>query len=288
VGADGRGLVYNGILHCASSSIRNEGFFSLWKGQLTYWLYDMSHLFLQPTLEGVLNDTFDLYDDTIPLVHLDSVGPNIATLVLSHLVVGLFLNPLEIVRTRLIVQSASSDKAKYNGPFHALLAIIKEEGYETLFWGKDVIPNALYHIFNPLFQHCTPLIIDRWLHLSAADAPLLYGLTELSLNTLQLVITLPLDTIRKRLHAQINTRTPNRPFLTTVRTRQAPYAGPLDCALRLVTEERVPRPTKLRPASFYMAHGIGALFRGFSFHVTSNLLTTTVSGLTGIKDDGDW
>lgn len=280
-----------GIWSTMGSLIKHptEGFLSLWKGQFTYWMYDMSHLFLQPTLEGALNDTFDLYDDTIPLVHLDTIGPNIATLVLSHLAVGLFLNPLEIVRTRLIVQSASPDKVKYNGPFHALLAIIQEEGYETLYWGKDILPSALYHLFTPLFQHCTPLIIDRWFHISPSDAPLLYSFAELALNTLQLMITLPLDTIRKRLHVQLNTRaSPQRPFLTAVRTRQAPYANSLDCALKLITEERVPKPSKLHPASFYIPHGIGALYRGFNFHATSNLVTTTVSSLTGIKDDGDW
>lgn len=69
-------------------------------GQYTNWIYEMLHLFAQPTLEATLNDTFDLYDDTIPLVHLDHVGPNIATMVTSHLVVGLILSPLELVRTR--------------------------------------------------------------------------------------------------------------------------------------------------------------------------------------------
>lgn len=74
--------------------------FPLMIGQYTNWIYEMLHLFAQPTLEATLNDTFDLYDDTIPLVHLDHVGPNIATMVTSHLVVGLILSPLELVRTR--------------------------------------------------------------------------------------------------------------------------------------------------------------------------------------------
>lgn len=69
-------------------------------GQLTNWMYEILHLFAQPTLEATLNDTFDLYDDTIPLVHLDRVGPNIATIVASNVVVGLVLSPLELVRTR--------------------------------------------------------------------------------------------------------------------------------------------------------------------------------------------
>jgi len=60
----------------------------------------MLHLFAQPTLEATLNDTFDLYDDTIPLVHMDRVGPNFATMVVSHVVVGFVLSPLELIRTR--------------------------------------------------------------------------------------------------------------------------------------------------------------------------------------------
>jgi hypothetical protein len=60
----------------------------------------MGHLFFQPTIEGVLNDTFDLYDDTIPLVYLEHAGPNIATIVTSHLVTGILLSPLEVARTR--------------------------------------------------------------------------------------------------------------------------------------------------------------------------------------------
>lgn len=78
----------------------HEGWRSLFKGQYTNWLYEISHLFLQPTLEGTLNDMFDLYDDTIPLVHLDHVGPNLATLVASNLIVGFILSPLELIRTR--------------------------------------------------------------------------------------------------------------------------------------------------------------------------------------------
>ncbi|KAK5814384.1 hypothetical protein F5H01DRAFT_24133 [Linnemannia elongata] len=79
-----------------------EGWLSLWKGQYTNWVYEILHLFAQPTLEATLNDTFDLYDDTIPLVHLDRFGPNMATMVTSHLVVGLILSPLELVRTRYV------------------------------------------------------------------------------------------------------------------------------------------------------------------------------------------
>src|SRR4051794_22347732 len=69
-------------------------------GHIAHWTYEMLHMLLQPTLEGTLNDMFSLPDETIPLVHLDAPLPNVATLVVSHLVIGVLLSPLELVRTR--------------------------------------------------------------------------------------------------------------------------------------------------------------------------------------------
>jgi fusion and transport protein UGO1 len=60
----------------------------------------MSHEMIQPTLEGYMNDAFGLYDDTIPLHHLDRAFPNFATMVGSHLITGWLLSPLDLVRTR--------------------------------------------------------------------------------------------------------------------------------------------------------------------------------------------
>jgi hypothetical protein len=77
-----------------------EGWRSLVKGQYTGWLHGMLQLLLQPAVEGTLNDLFDLYDDTIPLIHLERIGPNLATLLGSHVLVGVLLSPLEIARTR--------------------------------------------------------------------------------------------------------------------------------------------------------------------------------------------
>lgn len=51
----------------------------------------------------MLNDLFGLYDDTIPLSHLDRIAPNILTLVASHIVIGVLLSPLEIIRTRYVI-----------------------------------------------------------------------------------------------------------------------------------------------------------------------------------------
>ncbi|KAI8346597.1 hypothetical protein B0O80DRAFT_467839 [Mortierella sp. GBAus27b] len=133
----------------------------LWKGQFTNWVYEMLYLFAQPTLEATLNDTFDLYDDTIPLVHLDPVGPNIATMATSHL---------------------------YTGTFDCITTIIQEEGISTLWGGVNMYPTLVYHTLTPLLSNSILLIIDRVFKLSTADSPVLYALAELSLNMLDLLI----------------------------------------------------------------------------------------------------
>lgn len=67
------------------------------------WIHEMLWGFLQPGLQSMLNDLFGLYDDTIPLSHLDRIAPNILTLVASHIVIGVLLSPLEIIRTRYVI-----------------------------------------------------------------------------------------------------------------------------------------------------------------------------------------
>jgi fusion and transport protein UGO1 len=94
--------IQGGILDAMKALINHptEGWRSLFKGQYTAWVHGMLQLILQPAIEGSLNDMFDLYDDTIPLIHLERIGPNLATLLGSHVLVGVLLSPLEIARTR--------------------------------------------------------------------------------------------------------------------------------------------------------------------------------------------
>ncbi|CAO3598224.1 unnamed protein product [Absidia cylindrospora] len=264
---------------------QHEGWRSLFKGQYTNWLYEICHLFLQPTVEGSLNDSFGLYDDTIPLVHLDHVGPNLATLVTSHLLVGVLLSPLELIRTRLMVQSASPLHRKYKGPLHALRTILDEEGgLKGLFLNHNLWPTVLYHTLTPLLQNSTPLVIDRVLRISANDSPFLYGLAELGLNTLELMIMLPLETIRKRLQCQIRTRTPKKRFDSVVALRPVPYTGMVDAAYHIIKEEGGQRRGGKR-RTLSTGWGWRGLYQGFSMQCTSNIILFVLHAVNGIEDD---
>lgn len=275
----------------------------------------MLRTLLRPTLESSLNDLFGLYDDTIPLLHLDNVTPNITTLLASHLVVGVLLSPLEIVRTRVVVQSASPLCSKYNGPINALRTMFAEEGgIRGVYLSKNLIPTLFYHLITPLISCSTPLLIARLLRISAADSPILYGAAELTLSTLGLLVLLPLETIRKRLHCQV----PGE-FKTTVAIRPQPYRGVLDALYKIMKEEGTrhkrstktqnhkekknnkqwiddhsssdsdadlfPQPQAAHPkATVTSAWGIRGLYRGFTMQLAANVMLfvfQTVNGLDG-------
>ncbi|OZJ04111.1 hypothetical protein BZG36_02862 [Bifiguratus adelaidae] len=229
----------------------SEGWKGLFKGQFTHWTYEMLHVFIQPSIEGTLNDFFDLYDDTIPLVHLDRVGPNIATLVFSHAAVGFMLSPLEIVRTRLIVQSSKPDSKKYGGMVSALSTIVSEEGgfYSLYLHNNYLIPTILYHTVKPLMAALTPLVVSRWLRISPSDAPITFQSAVLAMHICQLLILMPIETIRKRLMLQYRyTPVPvgpiegPKPLVPIVRTRPTYYTGVMDTLYKIIKEEGRQQP----------------------------------------------
>ncbi|KAI8979473.1 Prenylcysteine lyase-domain-containing protein [Mycotypha africana] len=226
-----------GVLQILTSIVRQptEGWTSLFKGQTVTWIYEISKTLLRSALESTLNDMFGLYDDTIPLLQLDNVTPNIATLVVSHIIVGLLLSPLEIVKTRLIVQSAAPSCKKYNGLFHALRDLFKEEGGITgvYLYSKNLIPTIFHHTLTPLISCSTPLLVSRMLKVSPADSPLLYSVADLAISTVGLIVMLPLETIRKRLQCQL----PRERLKTTVAIRPQPYNGVLEALYRILKEE---------------------------------------------------
>ncbi|KAG0184841.1 hypothetical protein DFQ28_010354 [Apophysomyces sp. BC1034] len=297
-----------GVLEILSHIIKQptEGWKSLLKGQRVTWIYEMLRVFLQPSLERSLNDLFGLYDDTIPLMHLDNVTPNMTTLVASHLAVGILLSPLEIIRTRLIVQSSSPLSCKYKGIMHALLTMCREEGgLRSVYLSYNLIPTILYHIITPLISSSTPLIIDRVLHISASDSPISYGAAELAFSTLGLIITLPLETIRRRLHCQVN-------MSSAVALRPVPYKGVLDALYKIMKEEGTKNKKSTQPATRLKknsalydnssdsdddlpivsqpkstsAWGIRGLYKGFGMQMAANVMLFIFHTINGIEGGG--
>lgn len=194
---------------------------------------------------------------------------------------------------RMQVQSASPLQRKYKGPFHALKTIIQEEGgIRGLYLSHNLLPTILFHTITPLLQNTTPLIIDRVLRISANESPFLYSFAELGLNTLEVIITLPLDTIRKRLQCQIRTRTPgNKRFETVVATRPVPYTGIANAAYCIIKEEggkpsnrkKGKSSSALQRQSILTDWSLRGLYHGFNMQCTSNIVLFFLHAINGIE-----
>ncbi|PLW06197.1 hypothetical protein PCASD_25930 [Puccinia coronata f. sp. avenae] len=201
-----------------------------------------------------------------PLEHQSYPGLPLALAVGSSLATGLLLAPLDLVRTRLIVQSSQLRHRTYTGPVDALRTIIRTEGgLRNLFLHPALLaPALLENLLRPLLHLATPLAIDRLLGLDRAQEPVRYGLAELGFSCAALLLILPLETVRKRL--QLQSRAPPSPTSrrAAVVIQTTPSLSNLDALYRIVTEEKA---------------GVWGLFRGFNVGITANFVVFVLSVL---------
>ncbi|CAD6915231.1 unnamed protein product, partial [Tilletia laevis] len=122
----------------------------------------------------------------------------------SHLGTGLLLSPLDTVRTRLVAQSGLRHHRTYTSTWHAFSKMLNEEGgWRTAYFHPNVlIPTVLDYSLRPLLSMGTPLVIERWWGIDATNSPALYAAAELTLGTASLLVSLPIETVRRRLQLQ--------------------------------------------------------------------------------------
>ncbi|EJD55700.1 mitochondrial carrier, partial [Auricularia subglabra TFB-10046 SS5] len=274
------------------SGSRQEGWLSLWKGLLTSCLNDVLSAYLQRQLHHLFQ-TF-------------SPRPSIYVPVASHLITGVLLSPLDLVRTRLIVQSSMPEYRTYSGPLDALSQIIDHEGGVAgiYFHPHLLFPAILDNSLRPLISLFLPSFLGRVLGINEDANPVAWALTEFVSSCAGLLITLPFETVRRRL--QIQTRG-GRHLRACVETRPRPYAGVVDALYRIVSEERsdvpVPATWTLRPRAtggeattavvkeelgWLAGTGVGQLYRGFGTGVVASAIVMLLAILAGDDGDGGW
>jgi fusion and transport protein UGO1 len=257
---------------------------------MTAFVIDTASAKVQPVLLSTLSffasaaslstSTTTTSTSLLPLEHQAYPGLPLALSVGSYLATGLLLAPLDLIRTRLIVQSSQLRHRTYSGPLDGLKKLLHHcqikrpgAGIKTLFLSPTLFfPAFLDNLLRPLFHLATPLFIDRYLNLDRSHDPVRFALAEFVLSSTALLFLLPLETIRKRLQLQF----PSSPassssnllddhdagFKACVRLRPRPYNGIVDAVYRIIVEEK---------------SGLGALFRGFNVGVTANFLVFLLS-----------
>jgi len=287
-------------------NFHGEGWLSLWKGLLTSCIHDVTFANLQPLVDSVLHSLF-----------LSSQGgfyrPSPLLPVASHVLTGFLLSPLDLVRTRLIAQSSMPRYKTYTGPIHALCDILANEGgLRGIYLHPHLLIPAILETGLRSFMHVAlPAVIAPrlWLgpYVAVDTHPVAWAFAEVLAGCASLLVTLPVETVRRRL--QIQTRGTAKPMRTCVETRPVPYNGIVDALWHILTEERSDLPIK-RPRRKRMVEkekpreeeaevvggqgwlrrtGVGQLYRGLGMRLAASVIVFLLAVVGGGEDvEGGW
>lgn len=191
-----------------------EGWLALWKGLLTSCLSEIISSTMQPFIHQFIQSIF--------LPNLSPFHqPPIFLPIISHLLTGFVLSPLDLIRTRLIVQSHSLRYRTYTGPIDALSQILRDEGgLKGIYFHPHLfIPTVLENTIRPLVSLTLPGILAAQIgsNISENTHPISWSLAEFAGSCLGLLVTLPLETARRRL--QIQARGSAKPLRACVEVR---------------------------------------------------------------------
>ena len=177
-----------------------------------------------------------------------------------------------------------------------------------------LIPTILDNALRPIVSLALPGMITSyfgWGHITEDTHPVAWSMAELGSSCLGLLVTLPIETIRRRLQVQV--RGSAEPIKASVELRPAPYNGVVDALWHILTEERsdlpITRQARRRRMSrkgkekdeeaepderdeyqsWWRNTGLGQLYRGLGMRLGASAI---VFGLTlfggGEEVDGGW
>jgi len=285
---------------------RGEGWLALWKGLLTECVTDMLSSTMQPLIHNALQSIF------APTMASLYVSPASSTSLLipvaSHLITGFILSPLDLVRTRLIVQSFNPQHRTYTGPIDALRKIVRDEGGV---WGLYLhphllIPTILDNTIRSFFSLGLPPLLSARLFpgtlVSVESSPAAWGTVEFASSCIGLLATLPFETVRRRLQVQVRGR--GKTLKTCVEKRPIPYNGVVDALWHVLTEERSDLPVERvvgdrrkekgkgkeenGHVSIWRRTGLGQLYRGLGVRLGAGLIVFLLGVLIGGGDEPAW
>ncbi|KAH9949506.1 mitochondrial carrier [Amylocystis lapponica] len=296
---------------------KSEGWFSLWKGLLTSAVNDALSGTLQPIIHSLLQSM--LSPVLPPITPFSPSAMPLLLPVASHVVTGFLLSPLDLVRTRLIIQSSHPRYRTYSGPLDALREILAHEGglHGVYLHPHLLLPTLLDCTLRALVPLTLPGLVASYLGfgvpLAPETHPIMWAVAELLGSCAGLLVTLPFETVRRRLQAQV--RGDARPLRACVELRPKPYNGIVDAFWHILTEERSDLPlekkrrrrksssakgkgkgaeglredgARLEGESWLKNTGIGQLYRGLGMRASASLVVFVLAMLGGDEPDSGW
>lgn len=234
---------------------RTEGWPSLWKGLLTSVTLSLAMSTIQPSVSSFLRPFFS------------ANAPPLLVPLASHILTGIIVSPLDTLRTVQIIHPRPSPS-----PFTHFSLVSAHtssnsigETIRLLYTHPTLLyPAILDNTIRPLITLFMPRVIEHFTGVRVGVNIWMYPLLEFVGGVLSLGITLPIETIRRRLQAQVvlhglpdptspqeedrssprSPKTKDGRIPSCVHLSPRPYKGILDCFWRILTEERSGPPPK--------------------------------------------
>jgi len=171
------------------------------------------------------------------------------------------------------------------------------------------IPTVLDNTLRPAVSLALPGLLAAYLGMQISEDtnPVAWGLAELAGSCIGLLVTLPLETVRRRLQVQVRGRA--KPIKGCVELRPAPYNGVVDAFWHILTEERsdlpIPRGRKRggrhantkhveseevnEEGGWFRNSGIGQLYRGLGMRLGASAIVFLLALFSGGEEsEGGW
>lgn len=127
----------------------------------------------------------------------------------------------------MVIQTHHPLHRKYKGTLHCLASLLSSQSLLSLFTSRIGLLGAVESAVTTTFSQLSKLVAYRWF-------PYLGFFGPLTIDTLALGVTLPIEVLRRRLEVQSGLK---GPLETVVQIPLVPYFGISDCIGRMYREE---------------------------------------------------
>lgn len=211
-----------------SASPGGNGWLSAYRGHICATVHRFFVTLMQPVIEQLLADTFDVLDDLNVFVYVGSWS-----------LVSYLASPLELLQTRLVVQARPP---VYHGIFHGLLRIFREEnGVSGWYPSSLMLPSIASYALTALVRVQTYMIFSDAFDSFPLIQPLLSTAITVTSAIVEAALVLPIDVCRRRLQLCYAV-VPKAPqgdvqFSSIVDIRRRRYRGFWECCFDTVLSE---------------------------------------------------
>jgi hypothetical protein len=257
-----------GLGSTALTVARRQGLLSTWQGLMPFWLhrvlFDFSTATIEEGLEGnrYVSDTIDrnLVSDRI------DIRPGVIP-VMAEAISGIVLSPIELIHTRMAVQSVYNIERNYSSSFACAKDLFLKKGILGLYPNLGL--TACLKILSPSVRIFPSTALSSFWEGLAKELSLLHHLayfgSSFAVMCAPFFIVSPLETIRRRLFVQASAQST---LVPRVPVAERKYTGFWNCLYRIIKEE-----------------GVSALYQGMSYQMTTNVLLLALNILTEFNND---